>query len=79
MFRRSANSFPASSSDSWSGIGAPRNTPAEIIDRLNREINACLADPRLKQRITELGDAVFASSPGEFKTFVAGYTENGPR
>jgi tripartite-type tricarboxylate transporter receptor subunit TctC len=59
----------------WLGIAAPKNTPAEIVDRLNREINAGLADPRLKQRIADLGDEVFMTSPAEFKAYLAEYTE----
>jgi len=59
----------------WQGVGAPRNTPAEIIDKLNKEINAGLADPRMKARIADLGGTVFASSPAEFATFIAEYTE----
>jgi tripartite-type tricarboxylate transporter receptor subunit TctC len=59
----------------WQGVGAPRNTPPEIIDRLNEEINAGLADPRMKARITDFGYAVFASSPADFGTFIAAYTE----
>jgi len=59
----------------WQGVGAPRNTPAEIIDKLNKEINAGLADPRMKARIADLGYTVFASSPADFSTFIAAYTE----
>jgi tripartite-type tricarboxylate transporter receptor subunit TctC len=59
----------------WQGLGAPRNTPAEIIDKLNKEINAGLADPRMKARIADFGYAVFASSPADFGTFIAAYTE----
>jgi tripartite-type tricarboxylate transporter receptor subunit TctC len=59
----------------WWGVGAPRNTPAEIIDKLNREINAGLADKRLKTRLTELGAAVLPGSPEEFGTFIAKDTE----
>jgi tripartite-type tricarboxylate transporter receptor subunit TctC len=59
----------------WQGVGAPRNTPPEIIDRLNKEINAGLADPRMKARITDFGYTVFASSPADFGTFIAAYTE----
>jgi len=46
----------------WQGIGAPRNTPTEIIEKLNREINAGLADPNFKARIANLGAETFASS-----------------
>jgi tripartite-type tricarboxylate transporter receptor subunit TctC len=59
----------------WQGVGAPRNTPPEIIDKLNKEINAGLADPRMKARIADFGYAVFASSPADFGTFIAAYTE----
>jgi tripartite-type tricarboxylate transporter receptor subunit TctC len=59
----------------WQGIGAPRNTPAEIIDRLNKEINAGLAEPRIKARIADLGGTVFVSSPAEFGKFIVDYTE----
>jgi tripartite-type tricarboxylate transporter receptor subunit TctC len=59
----------------WQGIAAPRNTPAEIVDKLNREINAGLAEPRLKAHIADLGGTVFANSPAEFGTFIAEYTE----
>ena len=59
----------------WQGVGAPRNTPAEIIDKLNKEINAGLADPRMKARITDFGYTVFASTPADFRTFIAAYTE----
>jgi tripartite-type tricarboxylate transporter receptor subunit TctC len=59
----------------WTCISAPRNTPATVVDRLNREINASLTDPRLKQRIADLGDEIFMSSPAEFKTYLAEYTE----
>jgi tripartite-type tricarboxylate transporter receptor subunit TctC len=59
----------------WQCVSAPRNTPATVVDRLNREINASLADPRLKQRIADLGDETFMSSPAEFKTYLAEYTE----
>ena len=59
----------------WQGIGAPRDTPTEIIDKLNREIYAGLADPRMKARITDFGYTVFASSPADFGTFIAAYTE----
>src|SRR5262249_26553186 len=59
----------------WQGVGAPRNTPVEIIDKLNKAINAGLADPRMKGRIADLGGTVFASSPDDFGTFIAEYTE----
>jgi len=59
----------------WQGVGAPRNTPAEIIDKLNKEINAGLDDPRMKARVADLGGTVFISSPADFGIFIATYTE----
>jgi tripartite-type tricarboxylate transporter receptor subunit TctC len=59
----------------WQGVGAPRNTPVEILDKLHSNINACLADPKLRARIVELGYVVFASSQAEFSKFVVDYTD----
>src|SRR5215468_7787702 len=59
----------------WQGVGAPRNTPAEIINKLNKEINAGLADPRLRARIADLGGTVSVSSPADFGKFIVEYTE----
>jgi tripartite-type tricarboxylate transporter receptor subunit TctC len=57
------------------GVSAPRNTPVEIIERLNKEITASLADQRLNSRIVELGDVPFAVSATEFRTYVTQFTE----
>ncbi len=51
---------------SWFGIGAPNNTPAEIINRLNRETNAALADPKIKSQLTDLGGTILVLSPADF-------------
>jgi tripartite-type tricarboxylate transporter receptor subunit TctC len=59
----------------WQGFAVPRNTPPEIVDRLHREINACLDDPNIKARIVELGYLVFKTSRPEFTQFVAESTE----
>jgi tripartite-type tricarboxylate transporter receptor subunit TctC len=59
----------------WLGMGAPRNTPPEIIERLNKEVNAALADPKIKARIAGLGYAAFMSSPAEFARFIANETQ----
>jgi tripartite-type tricarboxylate transporter receptor subunit TctC len=59
----------------WQGIGAPRNTPSEIIDKLNGTINAGLADPKFKARFNDLGAEIFAGSPAEFGKFIVDYTE----
>jgi tripartite-type tricarboxylate transporter receptor subunit TctC len=58
-----------------SGLGAPRNTPAEIIDKLNKEINAALADPNMKARLADLGGTVLAGSPADFGKLIAEETE----
>jgi tripartite-type tricarboxylate transporter receptor subunit TctC len=57
------------------GIGAPKNTPAEIVDKLNKEINAALADPKIKVRLADMGGAVFAGSPAEFGKLLADETD----
>ncbi|HEY7246290.1 MAG TPA: tripartite tricarboxylate transporter substrate binding protein [Xanthobacteraceae bacterium] len=59
----------------WQGIGAPKNTPADIIDRLNGEINAGLVDPRLKSQFANLGAETFPNSPAQFGKFIVEYTE----
>jgi tripartite-type tricarboxylate transporter receptor subunit TctC len=59
----------------WLGIGAPKNTPAEIIERLNREINAGLADPKFKARLADLGLTVLGGSPADFGKLIADETE----
>jgi tripartite-type tricarboxylate transporter receptor subunit TctC len=59
----------------WFGVGAPRNTPAAIIDKLNKEINAGLADPRIKARFADLGATVFMGSPTDFGKFMSEETE----
>ena len=75
MSRRWPSSCRATRRPVGPEIGAPRNTPAEIIDKLNKEINAALADPKIKARFADLGSTVFASSPADFDTFIAAYTE----
>ena len=59
----------------WAGIGAPKATPAEIVDKLNREINAGLADPSMKARLADLGGTVLPGSPTDFGKFLADETE----
>src|SRR5262249_41842249 len=66
---------PGYEASSWPGVGSPRSPPAEVIEKLNREINAVLADPKIKERIADFGYTVFASSPPDFRTFIAAYTE----
>jgi tripartite-type tricarboxylate transporter receptor subunit TctC len=59
----------------WYGVGAPKSTPADIVDRLNKEINAGLADPKLKARLTDLGGIMLTGSATEFAAFIAEETE----
>ena len=59
----------------WTGVGAPRNTPAEIVDKLNTEINAALADPKMKSRLADLGGTVLEGSPADFGKLIAEETE----
>ncbi|MGD0025525.1 MAG: tripartite tricarboxylate transporter substrate binding protein [Xanthobacteraceae bacterium] len=66
---------PGYEASSWYGVGAPKNTPAEIIDKLNKEINAGLADSKMKARLADLGVAVVQTSPAEFGKFIADETE----
>ena len=66
---------PGYEASGFGGIGAPRNTPAEIIDRLNKELNAGLVDSNIKARIVELGGTVLGGSPTEFGTIISEATE----
>jgi tripartite-type tricarboxylate transporter receptor subunit TctC len=59
----------------WYGVGAPTGTPAEVIDKLNKEINVALADPRIKARLADLGGAVLALSPADFGKLISDETE----
>jgi tripartite-type tricarboxylate transporter receptor subunit TctC len=59
----------------WQAICAPKNTPPQIIATLNKEVNAALADPAFKARLTTLGVEPFANSPAEFRKFVLEYTD----
>ena len=70
-----AESVPGYDASGWYGIGAPKNTPTEIIDRLNKEINAALADPKMKARLADLGAVPKSMTPAEFGTFIARETE----
>jgi tripartite-type tricarboxylate transporter receptor subunit TctC len=66
---------PGYEASTWFGIGAPRNTPAEIVSWLNQEINASLAEPKVKARIADLGGTVIAGSPANFGKLIANDTE----
>ena len=67
--------LPGYEASQWYGIGAPRNTPAEIIDKLNKEINAGLVDPGMKARFADIGGTVLPASPADFGKLIADETE----
>lgn len=66
-----AETVPGYTVTGWLGIGAPKGTPAEIIERLNQQINAVLKDPAIKAKMAEFGSQPFASTPAEFAKFIA--------
>jgi tripartite-type tricarboxylate transporter receptor subunit TctC len=66
-----AEFVPGYEASGWYGIGAPKNTPTEIVDKLNNEINVALADPNMKVRLADLGGTVLALSPGDFGRLIA--------
>src|SRR5262245_36835148 len=67
--------LPGFEARGWYGIVVPKATPTQIVEKLNQEINAALADPNMKKRLTDLGCAVFAGSPADFGKFIADETE----
>jgi len=67
--------LPGFEASTWYGVGAPRNTPAEIIDKLNKEINSALADPKMKAKLADLGGMVLGGSPADFRKLIAEETE----
>jgi tripartite-type tricarboxylate transporter receptor subunit TctC len=70
-----ADSVPGYEASQWYGVGAPKGTPAEIVNKLNKEINAAFAEPRMKARFADIGGEALAGSPSEFAMFVAEETE----
>ena len=66
---------PGFEASAWAGIIAPRNTPIEIIDKLNREINVGLADPQIKARLADLGATAIPGSPADFERLISDETE----
>jgi tripartite-type tricarboxylate transporter receptor subunit TctC len=70
-----AETVPGYETGTWWGVGAPKGTPAEIVEKLNREINAILAEPKIKTRFAELGSAPFVIAPDAFGKFIAAETE----
>jgi tripartite-type tricarboxylate transporter receptor subunit TctC len=66
---------PGYESSAWYGVGVPKRTPVKIIDRLNTEINAALADPKIKARLADLGGTPLVGSPADFAKLIADETE----
>jgi tripartite-type tricarboxylate transporter receptor subunit TctC len=66
-----AEFVPGYEASQWYGVGAPKDTPAEVIDKLNKELNAAFVDPRTKARIAEVGGTPLPGSPGDFGRFIA--------
>ena len=69
------DSVPGFEASGWCGLGAPRNTPALVIERLNREVNAALVDPKMKARFADIGGEALAGSPAAFGKLIAEETE----
>jgi tripartite-type tricarboxylate transporter receptor subunit TctC len=67
--------LPGYEASFWGGFGAPKDTPVEIVDKLNKEINAALADPKMKARLADLGGTVLPGSPTDFGKLIADETE----
>ena len=70
-----AEFLPGYEASFWYGVGVPKNTPAEIVDKLNEAINAGLADPTIKARLADLGGVPMPMSPAEFGKLIADETE----
>jgi tripartite-type tricarboxylate transporter receptor subunit TctC len=70
-----ADFVPGYESSQWYGLGAPRTTPAEIVDKLNKEVNGALADPRFRTRLADIGGIALAGSPADFRRLIVEDTE----
>jgi tripartite-type tricarboxylate transporter receptor subunit TctC len=70
-----AEFVPGYEASTWFGIGAPRNTPTEIVDKLNKEINAAISDPRIRTRLVDMGGNALVGTPADFAKLVADETE----
>jgi tripartite-type tricarboxylate transporter receptor subunit TctC len=70
-----AEFVPGYESSFWTGIGAPRNTPADIVEKLNKAINVALADPKMRARLADLGGTPLAGSPAQFGKLIVDETE----
>jgi tripartite-type tricarboxylate transporter receptor subunit TctC len=66
---------PGYEASAWFGMGAPKGTPPEVIEKLNKAINAALADPKIKERLAELGATTMSVTPAEFGDVIKAETE----
>ena len=67
--------LPGYEASGWTGIGVPKTTPVEIVEKLNKEINGALADPKIKARLADLGGTPLVGSPADFAKLIAEETE----
>ena len=74
-----ADFLPGFEASYWAGIAGPKNTPLDIVEKLNQEINRALADPTIKKRLADLGASVFSGSPADFGRLIADDTEKWAR
>jgi len=70
-----SDTLPDYEASAWFGIGAPKSTPAELIDRLNKEVNVSIAEPKFKARLANLGGTVLAGSPADFAKLISDETK----
>jgi tripartite-type tricarboxylate transporter receptor subunit TctC len=70
-----SEAVPGYEASYWIGLGAPKSTPGDIIDTLNKQINVALADPKMRERFTDLGGIAVGGSPAEFTKLIADETE----
>jgi tripartite-type tricarboxylate transporter receptor subunit TctC len=68
-------SVPGFEASTWQGIGAPKGTPVEIVDKLNKEINAALADPKIRTRLADLGSIPTPMSPADYEKLIVAETD----
>jgi tripartite-type tricarboxylate transporter receptor subunit TctC len=70
-----SDTLPDYEASAWFGVGAPKRTPAELIERLNKEVNISIADPKFKARFANLGGTVLAGSPADFGKLISDETK----
>ena len=69
-----SDTLPDYEASAWYGIGAPRNTPAELIERLNKEVNISIADPKFEARLANMAGTVLSGSPADFGKLISDET-----